>query len=232
MILSAGGRKRAHVVIHGAVQGVGFRPFVHRLASAFGLAGCVSNTGQGVVIDVEGDPEALEAFLVALDRDRPPRAVVVSRECVMLDPAGARGFEIRDSTADREPSAFVLPDIATCHDCLAELFDPGNRRYRIHSSTARTAARASASSRPAVRPRATSMSGFAMCPLCRREYRRPARSTVSRAAECVPGVWTFPVVVGCRGGAHGARGRRAAAGREGHRAMERLSPSRALAGSC
>src|SRR6185503_1596328 len=108
MILATGGRRRAHIVVHGAVQGVGFRPFVHRLASAFGLAGCVSNTGRGVIIDVEGDPEALEAFLLALDRDRPPRAVVVSRECVMLDPAGAEGFEIRDSTADSEPSAFVL----------------------------------------------------------------------------------------------------------------------------
>ena len=122
--------RRVRVVIRGAVQGVGFRPFVYRLASELGVTGWVSNTGQGVFVEAEGDASALDEFLRRLEDKPPPRAVIVSRECTALDPVGFERFEIRGSDAGEEPSAFVLPDIAPCADCLRELFDPKDRRFR------------------------------------------------------------------------------------------------------
>jgi hydrogenase maturation protein HypF len=165
---------RARVVVHGAVQGVGFRPFVYRLAGDLELAGWVSNTGHGVFIEVEGPRPAVDRFLVRLDEERPPRAVVASRECSLLDPAGYAGFEIRESEAATEPSAFVLPDIATCSDCLRELLDPADRRFRYPFINCTNCGPRFTiiEGLPYDRDR-TSMKTFAMCPACAREYRDP-----------------------------------------------------------
>ena len=119
---------RLKAVIRGAVQGVGFRPFIYRLATKLQLKGWVMNTSHGVVLEVEGRRELLEEFLERLDREKPAIASLQSLEPSFLDSKGYDQFEIRESDEQREPTALILPDIATCPDCLAEILDPANRR--------------------------------------------------------------------------------------------------------
>lgn len=166
--------QRLRIVVRGAVQGVGFRPFVYRIAHELGVAGWVSNTGQGVIIEVEAQPDTLDEFQRRLAEERPRHSMVVSCECTVLDAAGFTGFEIRPSGLDEHPSAFVLPDIATCADCLRELFDPGDRRYLYpFVNCTHCGPRFSIiESLPYDRER-TSMKAFPMCPACRREYEDP-----------------------------------------------------------
>ncbi len=167
--------ERLAVSIHGAVQGVGFRPFVHRLATEVGLAGWVRNGAQGVRVEVEGPREALERFLLGLERERPPLAVVQSLEFSFLDPLGYTGFEIRHSDTDGARSVMVLPDIAPCAECLREVADPGERRYRYpFTNCTNCGPRFSVvEDLPYDRPR-TTMRRFPMCPACEEEYRDPA----------------------------------------------------------
>ena len=120
---------RARIIVHGAVQGVGFRPFAYRLATELGLRGWALNSSQGVFIEVEGDRASLDQFLLRLERDKPPRAIIQSLETSFLDPAGYKGFEVRYSQDAGEKTAFIMPDIATCPACLAEILDPQNRRF-------------------------------------------------------------------------------------------------------
>ena len=122
--------ERLKIIVRGAVQGVGFRPFVYRLATELELNGWVSNSGQGVFIEVEGGRDSLQGFLLRLEKDKPPRAVVQSLESSFLDAIGHRGFEIRESENRGDKTALILPDIATCADCLREILDPANRRFR------------------------------------------------------------------------------------------------------
>ncbi|MCC6730400.1 MAG: carbamoyltransferase HypF [Chthonomonadales bacterium] len=168
------GAVRLRVVVQGAVQGVGFRPFVYRLAVGLGLRGWVSNTGHGVFIEVEGPPGSVESFLLRLEPERPPRAIVHSLEPTFLDPAGYPGFEIRESAGDASPTTLVLPDIATCDDCLREVRDPADRRYRYpFTNCTNCGPRYSIIlALPYDRP-STTMRGFAMCPECSREYADP-----------------------------------------------------------
>src|SRR5690349_12855488 len=125
----AGPLERRRLRVRGVVQGVGFRPFVYRLAAAHGLAGFVLNDGAGVVVEAEGPPRALDAFAAALRADAPPLAVVASVAAEPLAPLGDRGFAIRPSPQGGG-SALVPADVATCDACLAELRDPADRRYR------------------------------------------------------------------------------------------------------
>src|SRR5690242_6534108 len=122
--------QRLRIVVRGAVQGVGFRPFVYRLAKELGLVGWVNNSSQGVFIEVEGPAGSLRSFLLRLPAEKPPRSFIQSLESSYLDAVGFTGFEIRDSDDSGAKTAVVLPDIATCPDCLAEVLDPSNRRYR------------------------------------------------------------------------------------------------------
>ncbi len=121
---------RVRIVIRGAVQGVGFRPFVYRLARELSLTGWVSNTAQGVFIEAEGTEDRLKTFIGRVRTDIPPRASIQSFEHAFLDAIGFRTFEIRESAEGGTKSVLILPDIATCPDCLREMFDPTNRRYR------------------------------------------------------------------------------------------------------
>lgn len=168
------GIRRLRVTLHGAVQGVGFRPFVYRLAREMSLPGWVVNSASGVFIEVEGPQHRLEQFLDALCREKPPRAFIQSLEHSYLDPVGYRTFEIRESDAAGKKSALVLPDIATCPDCLREVFDPTNRRYLYpftnctHCGPRYTIIEALPYDRAN-----TSMKVFAMCPRCRHEYEHP-----------------------------------------------------------
>jgi hydrogenase maturation protein HypF len=163
-----------HIAIRGAVQGVGFRPFVYRLASEMKLPGWVLNSPQGVFIEIEGQKEDLDAFLFRLQEEKPAPAFIQSLEFSLLDPLHYSGFEIRSSEITGSKTALILPDIATCPQCLAEVFDPDNRRYRYpftnctHCGPRFTIIE----SLPYDRPN-TSMKAFRMCGECRREYENP-----------------------------------------------------------
>ena len=122
--------ERLRILVRGAVQGVGFRPFVYRLATGLGLRGWVSNSAGGVHIDVEGDPGQLGEFRRRLRTEKPQRSYLQSVEVSALDPCGYRDFSIAPSDSSGEHLTLILPDIATCPDCLRELFDPSDRRFR------------------------------------------------------------------------------------------------------
>jgi len=163
--------QRRKITVGGAVQGVGFRPFVYRLARDLHLAGWVANSGQGVFIEVEGGPEPLEEFLIRLETDKPSAAIVQSLRVSRLPPAGLGEFEIRPSSKDGEKTAFVLPDIATCLDCLREIFDPANRRHLYpFTNCTHCGPRFSIIEALPYDRGNTSMKKFAMCAECEREY--------------------------------------------------------------
>jgi len=167
-------RERRRFRISGIVQGVGFRPFVHGLATRLGLSGFVLNDGAGVVTEVEGAPALLDDFTHAL-RERAPRLAridEVSSECVTA--LGETGFRIEASRATAA-TALVPADIATCDDCLRELFDPADRRYRYpFVNCTQCGPRFTIVRRvPYDRPW-TTMAGFPLCDACRQEYEDPA----------------------------------------------------------
>jgi hydrogenase maturation protein HypF len=167
--------ERVKVTVQGAVQGVGFRPFVYRLAKQFGLCGWVLNSGQGVLIEAEGAGENLQLFLVRLERDKPPRAFIRSLEYSFADPTGYQHFDIRYSDQSGRKTALILPDMAICADCLLEIFAPGNRRYRYPFTNCTNCGPRFTiiESLPYDRSR-SSMKRFLMCPACEGEYRDPA----------------------------------------------------------
>lgn len=166
--------ERVKIAVRGVVQGVGFRPFVHRLATELGLRGFVANSPQGARIEVEGPAAALDRFLARLEKEKPPRASIHGLECSRLDPLGYAEFAIRESEAGGAKSAFISPDIATCADCLRELFDPADRRHRYPfiNCTNCGPRYTILEALPYDRPN-TSMKGFTMCAACAREYRDP-----------------------------------------------------------
>ena len=166
--------ERARAVIRGAVQGVGFRPFVYRLAKQLGLDGWVLNCSQGVFVEVEGGGALLREFLVRLEREKPPRAIIQSLEFSFLDAVGYEGFAIRTSEERGAKTVLILPDIATCPDCLREIFQPGNRRHRYpFTNCTNCGPRFSIIEElPYDRPN-TSMKKFKMCPQCEGEYHDP-----------------------------------------------------------
>ena len=165
---------RVRVEIHGAVQGVGFRPFVYRLATDLGLHGWVINDTQGVFVEVEGPGSTLTRFLERLPAETPPRAIVQSLSSAWLPPAGYERFEIRHSTGSGAKTALILPDVATCPDCLAELLAPDDRRYRYpFTNCTNCGPRFSIiEALPYDRPN-TTMRRFTMCPACQTEYDSP-----------------------------------------------------------
>ena len=167
-------KQRVHIVIHGAVQGVGFRPFVYRLASEMSLDGWVKNSTQGVFIEAEGDKQSLDSFLIRIEKEKPQRSFIQSFEFSFLEPVGYSHFEIRQSDPSGEISALVLPDIATCPECLREILDPSNRRYRYpFTNCTHCGPRYSIIQSLPYDRLNTSMKRFVMCPECQREYDDP-----------------------------------------------------------
>jgi hydrogenase maturation protein HypF len=167
-------RRRVRARVEGAVQGVGFRPYVFRLASEHRLAGWVLNDERGVLLEVEGQPDAVAAFLARLVPDAPPLAGVERVTPEDLAPTGEAGFAIVESERGGEPDAPVSPDAAVCADCLRELFDPADRRHRYpfinctNCGPRFTIVRGVPYDRPL-----TTMAGFSMCPACQAEYHDP-----------------------------------------------------------
>jgi hydrogenase maturation protein HypF len=167
-------RTRLRLVIHGAVQGVGFRPFVYRLATGLGLGGWVRNTSQGVMVEVEGEPASVESFLLRIESEKPPLASIQSLEPCVLDARGETQFKILASDERGETTALVLPDIATCADCVREIFDPSNRRFHYpFTNCTNCGPRFSIIEGLPYDRRNTTMRAFAMCEACRSEYENP-----------------------------------------------------------
>jgi hydrogenase maturation protein HypF len=167
--------ERRAIEVRGTVQGVGFRPFVYALAARHGLGGFVRNCAGAVVIEVEGEPPALDRFLAELADRPPPLARVESLSWGRRPPRGDRAFRIRPSAAGGGGSVFVSPDVATCPECLAELFDPADRRsgYPFLNCTSCGPRLTIVTGAPYDRAR-TTMAGFPLCAACRAEYDDPA----------------------------------------------------------
>jgi len=166
--------RRLKIVIRGAVQGVGFRPFVYRMATEIGLHGWVVNSPQGVFIEVEGGGAELALFMDRLKSERPPRSFIQSLESTHLDPVGYEVFEVRESQASGEKTALIMPDIATCPDCLVEIYDSRDRRYRYpFTNCTNCGPRFSIIGSLPYDRLNTTMRKFAMCDNCRREYQDP-----------------------------------------------------------
>jgi hydrogenase maturation protein HypF len=180
--------------MRGAVQGVGFRPFVYRLATELGLTGWVRNSSAGLVIEAEGPRARLDRFLGRLESERPAAAVVLKTETAALASAGFQRFEILSSDEAAEKTTSLLPELATCQDCLAELFDPSNRRYAYAFTNCTNCGPRFTiiEDIPYDRPR-TTMRGFAMCPECQREYTDPAdrrfHAQPNACPRCGPRLW-------------------------------------------
>jgi hydrogenase maturation protein HypF len=175
--MRAGGAAKTalEITVRGVVQGVGFRPFLHRIATRCGVSGWVENTPGSVVVRAEGDAASLSRFRALLRTDAPPAARVTRVSARAVAPSNARGFAIRSSRTDGITLSTIPPDIATCPACLAELADAADRRngYPFVNCTNCGPRFTIVASLPYDRAR-TSMAAFPMCPACRTEYADPA----------------------------------------------------------
>jgi hydrogenase maturation protein HypF len=166
--------QRLRITLHGAVQGVGFRPFVYRLATEMSLTGWVLNSSAGLVVEVEGSPETLQRFEERLDRERPKASVVSVHDSAWIAAQGSTQFEILASDSVTGKTVNVLPDLATCADCREELFDPANRRFQYPFTNCTNCGPryTIVVDIPYDRPN-TTMRDFTLCPECREEYTNP-----------------------------------------------------------
>lgn len=166
--------ERWAISVRGIVQGVGFRPFIYALAKQHGVVGSVNNDAQGVLIEAEAPRERLDLFLRAVRDNAPPLAVIDAMSWKLLDPRGDREFRIEESTAGGAKLALISPDMATCDQCLVELFDPSDRRYRYPFINCTNCGPRFTITRSVPYDRAeTSMASFTMCPRCQGEYDNP-----------------------------------------------------------
>ncbi len=179
--------QRRRLQVAGVVQGVGFRPFVYGLAHRHGLAGFVRNDARGVVVEVEGEPKELDLFAAALVEQAPPLARIASLETSKIETRDELEFVIETSAADGERTALVPADIATCDDCLRELFDPGDRRFRYPFVNCTNCGPRFTIVRSVPYDRAnTTMASFEMCDQCRREYEDPRDRRFHAEPICCP----------------------------------------------
>jgi hydrogenase maturation protein HypF len=190
----AGTVVRKRIEVRGTVQGVGFRPFVHRLAARHRLAGWVLNRSGDVVIEVEGPADAIEAFLAALRAEAPPLAHVEAVGITDTRPTGGAGFEIRTSHSAPGEAQPIPPDTAPCEDCLHELSDPRDRRFRYPfiNCTSCGPRFTIIEGLPYDRPN-TTMRRFPLCSSCTREYHDPAdrryHAQPIACPACGPRLW-------------------------------------------
>ena len=167
--------QRLRITLRGAVQGVGFRPFVYRLATEMFLTGWVLNSSAGLVVEVEGPPDQLVLFEQRLEQERPKASVITVHEALWMEVEGSSRFEILASAGDSGKTVNVLPDLATCPDCRAELLDSTNRRFQYPFTNCTNCGPryTIVVDIPYDRPN-TTMREFALCPGCREEYENPA----------------------------------------------------------
>jgi hydrogenase maturation protein HypF len=165
---------RRHITVSGIVQGVGFRPYIYRLATARQLSGTITNTPSGVTIEVQGPREFVEEFVSRLPHDAPPLARITDLAVLDIPCNGDREFRILASQRGETVHTLISPDVATCDDCLRELLDPHDRRYRYPFINCTNCGPRFTIVRdiPYDRPR-TSMAVFPMCRSCQAEYDDP-----------------------------------------------------------
>src|ERR1700761_7849290 len=187
---------RQRFTVTGVVQGVGFRPFVHRIATDLGLTGFVGNDSGAVFLEVQGPGTLIGEFARRLRAEAPPLASISAVNVVDVDTDRLceSGFRIVESQPVAGATTPIPPDIAVCDDCIAELFDPGDRRYRHPFVTCTncgprfTIIRALPYDRPA-----TTMSAFPMCERCAAEYQDPAdrrfHAQPIACPDCGPSLW-------------------------------------------
>ncbi len=217
-VAGAAGRIRISLLVRGVVQGVGFRPFVARLARELGLGGFVLNATGGVKIEVEGPEAAVFSFEERLVSQAPPLSRIEGIRHRSLDPLGETRFDIVASELAPEADSTLLPpDVAPCPECVADIFDPAGRRFgHAFASCTSCGPRFSIVERlPYDRP-ATTMAGFPMCEECRREYTDPADRRYHAQPICCPSCGPCLELFACRldGSAEGARLERLGGGPE------------------
>jgi hydrogenase maturation protein HypF len=187
-------RERREVQVRGVVQGVGFRPFVYRLAHDEGLSGFIGNNTNGITIEIEGPQERVAAFLTRLRQEPPPLARIDSITVLDIAATGVTGFEIVSSEVVGQVATGIPADAATCPDCLRELLDPSDRRYRYpFLNCTNCGPRFTITRRiPYDRPQ-TSMAKFLICPACQQEYDDPSNrrfhAQPNACWDCGPRVW-------------------------------------------
>jgi hydrogenase maturation protein HypF len=166
---------RRQVEVSGIVQGVGFRPYIYRLATERHLVGTISNTSGGVIIEIQGPAETVKDFISHLPQEAPPLSRITELKTRDLPLNGDHEFRIVPSHGDEPVRTLISPDVATCEDCLREMFDPTDRRYRYpFINCTNCGPRFTIThSIPYDRP-FTSMAPFKMCPACQAEYENPA----------------------------------------------------------
>ncbi|HLG30209.1 MAG TPA: acylphosphatase, partial [Candidatus Brocadiales bacterium] len=166
--------ERMQISARGLVQGVGFRPFIYNLATKFSLSGFVQNDTDGVLIDVEGNNDSIKEFLACLVKSPPPQAIIEDIHYTTLPPGGYKGFIIEESAVKDSKVAMVSADLTACPDCLKELFDPKDRRYRYPFINCTNCGPRFTIVKDIPYDRMkTTMSGFTMCPDCNKEYHDP-----------------------------------------------------------
>ncbi|VAX35250.1 [NiFe] hydrogenase metallocenter assembly protein HypF [hydrothermal vent metagenome] len=166
--------KRLEVSIYGAVQGVGFRPFIYQLAKKFNLKGKVYNTASGLMIEAEGSQQDLDVFLSQIPAEKPPHSYIEGLQYVYLDPCGFSDFQITKSDATLPKKTYVQPDLATCPECIKEIFDSKNRRYLYpFTNCTHCGPRFSIVKALPYDRVNTSMANFTMCADCQEEYDNP-----------------------------------------------------------
>jgi hydrogenase maturation protein HypF len=185
--LQGAAKERRAISVQGIVQGVGFRPYVFGLASSFALSGFVKNRVGGVLIEVEGDGLALDRFLAELASRPPPLARIDNLTWEPRPAEGERQFRIQPSDSESAGPIFVAADVATCADCLKELWDPADRRhlYPFLNCTNCGPRLTIVTGAPYDRQR-TTMAGFALCAACRAEYTDPANRRYHAQPTCCP----------------------------------------------
>jgi hydrogenase maturation protein HypF len=198
---------RVRARVDGTVQGVGFRPYVFRLAAELGLGGFVANDERGVVLEVEGDDAAVRRFLERLPREAPALATVERVGAESLTPLGITGFQIVASAPGGGADALIAPDVATCAACLRELFDPTDRRYRYPFVNCTDCGPRFTIVRgvPYDRPR-TTMAAFVMCAACRAEYDDPRDRRFHAQPNACPACGPAVQLVDARGAPVAAAG--------------------------
>ncbi len=166
--------QRAEIIIRGAVQGIGFRPFIYRLASEMNLKGYVNNTTAGVYIEAEGEEEIIKVFTDRIEKEKPRYSLVEEISSRFTSPVNYKKFEILNNSFDGEPDTIILPDMALCSDCLKELFDPSDRRYLYpFINCTNCGPRFSIIQSIPYDRYNTTMREFEMCDDCRKEYTNP-----------------------------------------------------------
>ena len=186
--------QRAVLLIKGIVQGVGFRPFIYKLANTHNLKGWVLNSTEGVSIDVEGEDENVKGFIDNIRKKAPPLAVIDSVDVSYLSPAGYTNFIIKPSQEDSSKYMKISPDICICDDCLTEIFDPDDRRYLYpFTNCTNCGPRFTIIEGIPYDREKTTMKAFKMCQFCQSEYDNPTNrrfhAQPNACPDCGPHVY-------------------------------------------